>query len=120
MLLNHEPRGHAQVNVLLQLSREGDEEHRRLMLRLAAEKAAQSTDPDLLYCTIAMVCGSDPASIDADFEPLVLLLRERPQELKVVADVFAVILRQAGHFDRLRTFHERLGQARLVAQAAVM
>ncbi|CAE8696084.1 unnamed protein product, partial [Polarella glacialis] len=79
MLLNHEPRSNAQVQVLLQLSQEGDEENSQMMLRLAVEKAAQSADPDLIHGVIAAACGGDPCGRSVDVQALVRLVKERPQ-----------------------------------------
>jgi len=119
MLLNHEPRGHAQVQVLLQLSREGDDDNHLMMLRLAVEKAAQSCDPDLLHGTLSAACGGDPCGRTVETQALVRLLRERPQELQVVGDAFAVALQRGGQLDRARAFHEQLGRSRQAALCAV-
>lgn len=119
MLLNHEPRGHAQLQVLLQLSREGEDEDHHMMLRLAMEKAAQSSDPDLLHGAIVAACGGDPCGRAADVQALVRLLKERPQDLQVLSDMFSRTLQEHGSFDRCRAFHEQLGQSQLAAHAAV-
>eukprot|EP00927_Polykrikos_kofoidii_P077399 TRINITY_DN74338_c0_g1_i1.p1 TRINITY_DN74338_c0_g1~~TRINITY_DN74338_c0_g1_i1.p1 ORF type:complete len:862 (-),score=143.57 TRINITY_DN74338_c0_g1_i1:161-2746(-) len=119
MLLNHEPRAHAQVQVLLQLSREGDDENHSMMLRLAVEKAAQSLDPDLIQRVIAAVCGGDPCGRGADAQAIVALVKERPQELQVVGDLFVVALQRGNQFDRAQRFYELYGKSRLAAQAAV-
>jgi len=119
MLLNHEPRGHAQVQVLLQLSREGDDENRMMMLKLAAEKAAQSCDPDLLYGIISAACDGDPCSRGTDIGPVVKLVREKPQDLQVLGDMLANTLHRNEEFDRAREFHEKVGHLRQAAHAAV-
>uniref|UniRef100_A0A7S1FJ93 Vacuolar protein sorting-associated protein 16 homolog n=1 Tax=Noctiluca scintillans TaxID=2966 RepID=A0A7S1FJ93_NOCSC len=118
LLLNHEPRGDAQVEVLLQLSREGDEENRLMMLRLAVEKAAQSLDPDLIHSAIS-ACGSD-ALRENDMQTLVKLLCERPADLRAVGDLFALSLQKRDEFDRARAFYDRIGQTRRAAQSVVL
>lgn len=120
MLLNHEPRGHAQVQILLQLSRESDEENRIVMLRFAAEKAVQSGDPDLLYSVICCACGGDPSKQEVVLQSLTQLLGERQSDLQMVGDVFAAALQRHCYFDRLRTFHEQLSSYRRAAHCAVM
>jgi len=121
MLSDHEPRGHAQVQVLLQLSREGDDDNRSMMLRVAAEKAAQSYDPDLIHGVISSACCGDPCSREADIQALGRLLRERPQELRMVGDLFAAQLQRGGeHLDRARAFHDQLGRTRRAAYCTVM
>lgn len=119
MLLNHEPRSHAQVQVLLQLSREGDEENQLLMLRLAMEKAAHSCDPDLLHSALAVACGGDPCAREADVQQLVRLLKEKPQELQVIGDTFTAALQRGELHDRARIFHEQLGRGRQAAYSCV-
>lgn len=120
-LLDHEPRGHAQVQVLLQLSRESEEEdNRTMMLKFAAEKAAQSGDPDLIHCVISTACrGGDPTVRDVDIKPLIQLISEKPQVMQVVGDLFAASLQNSAQFEQLRTFHERLGHSRQAAYCAV-
>jgi len=119
MLLNHEPRGHAQVQVLLQLSREGEEENRVMMLRLAAEKAVQSCDPDLLHGVLSCACGGDPCAREASVQEIAKLISERPQQdLQMVGDVLAAVLQRNGQFDRMRTFHEQLRRPRHTVAAA--
>lgn len=119
MLLNHDPRSHAQVQVLLQLSREGDDASHRMMLRLAMEKAAQSCDPDLLYGAVGAACDGDPLGRSADIQGFVRLLRELPPDLQVVGDVLAASLQRGQNFDRARAFHEQLGRGRQAACCAV-
>eukprot|EP00928_Gymnodinium_smaydae_P028796 TRINITY_DN21867_c0_g1_i1.p1 TRINITY_DN21867_c0_g1~~TRINITY_DN21867_c0_g1_i1.p1 ORF type:complete len:863 (-),score=161.32 TRINITY_DN21867_c0_g1_i1:112-2700(-) len=120
MLLSHEPRSHAQVQVLLRLSREGDEENQLLMLRLAVERAAQSLDPDLICGAISAACGGgEPCGRGADVQAVARLVRERPQELQVVGDLLALELQRGEQFDRARGLYESLERKRLAAQAAV-
>lgn len=118
MLLNYEPRNHAQVRVLQQLSHDAD--NRLMMLRLAADKALQSCDPDLLHGVISCACGGDPCGREASMQALIQLLEERKQELQMLGDVFAATLQRHSKFAQLRTFHEKLGQSRLAANCAVM
>jgi len=120
MLLEHEPCGHAQVEVLLQLSREGgDSDSSQMMLKLAIEKAAQSHDPDLLYSTVSAACGGHPCGRACDVQGLARLVREAPQELQAVGDVFVAILHRGEQFDRARSFHEQLGKSRQAAFSMV-
>eukprot|EP00747_Dinoflagellata_sp_TGD_P152940 gnl/TRDRNA2_/TRDRNA2_177353_c3_seq1.p1 gnl/TRDRNA2_/TRDRNA2_177353_c3~~gnl/TRDRNA2_/TRDRNA2_177353_c3_seq1.p1 ORF type:complete len:411 (+),score=99.18 gnl/TRDRNA2_/TRDRNA2_177353_c3_seq1:153-1385(+) len=119
MLLSHEPRGHSQVQVLLQLSRNGDDDNRMMMLRIAFAAAAESRDPDLLYAAISASVGGDIYAADADLKTLVKLLREKPAELQVVGDFFYALLEQKEMYKRARTFYEDLGKDRLAAQCAV-
>jgi len=121
MLLNHEPRGHAQVTVLLHLSREGDDESRLMMLRLALDKACQSYDPDLLYGVVSVACGGgDPFVRGVPFEQLVALIKEKPQGLNMMADYVASQLRIHQQFDSARSFHEKIGRLKRAAENAVM
>lgn len=118
-LLNQEPRSQAQVNVSIQLGREGDEENSQMMLRLAAEKATQSWDPDLIHRGIAAACNGDPCERGADMEKVASLIKERPTELQAFSDLFASTLLAGEHHDRLRRFYENLGQRRQAASVAV-
>lgn len=120
LLLNHEPRGHAQVEVLLQLSREAEEENRFLMLRFAAEKAVQSGDPDLIHGVISSACGGDPTGREVDTKVLLQLISEKPLELQVLGDTFAATLLRSNLFDRLREFLEQLGRPRRAALCSVL
>lgn len=131
MLLDKEPRGQAQVQVLLQLSREGEPENRQMMLRIAVEKAVQSGDPDLVYSALSAICGADPCGRAADVlavatmvkDTMVPVAKEKHQEpppLLVVADVCAAALVKNEQFDKARSLHEALGRSRLAAQCAVM
>mmetsp|Transcript_58339 Transcript_58339/g.103681 ORF Transcript_58339/g.103681 Transcript_58339/m.103681 type:complete len:862 (+) Transcript_58339:8-2593(+) len=119
MLLNHEPRSHAQVQVLLQLAREGDQENSEMMLRLAVEKAAQSWDPDLIHGAISAACGGDPCGRSADIQALARLIKERPQELQVVSDVFVTALLSGEQFDRARMYYDQIDRGRQSAVVAV-
>jgi len=107
------------VQVLLQLSREGDDVSHRMMLRLAMEKAAQSCDPDLLYGAVSAACDGDPLGRSADIQGFVRLLRELPPDLQVVGDVLAASLQRGQNFDRARAYHEQLGRGRQAACCAV-
>lgn len=118
MLLRNEPRSSAQIKVLLQLSREGDN-NAQIMLTLAMERAAQSHDPDLIHSALVAACGGDPTRRDADVQALVRLLKEKPQEFQVHADAFARGLQAGGQHERARTFYEHLGRSRQVAHSAV-
>lgn len=119
MLVNHEPRSHAQVQVLLQLAREGDDENHLMMLRIAIERAALSSDPDLIHGALAAALGGDPCGRDVEMPKLLRLLKERPQDLQIVADVLASALQRGKLFDRARSFCEQLGRARLAAHTCV-
>eukprot|EP00929_Paragymnodinium_shiwhaense_P019549 TRINITY_DN13286_c0_g2_i1.p1 TRINITY_DN13286_c0_g2~~TRINITY_DN13286_c0_g2_i1.p1 ORF type:complete len:864 (-),score=226.37 TRINITY_DN13286_c0_g2_i1:194-2785(-) len=119
MLLNHEPRASAQVQVLLQLAREGDDENQAMMLRLAVEKAAKSLDPDLLHSAITAVCGGDACGRSCDPEAVAKLVKERPQELQVFGDLFAAAIVRGEQFDKARMYYETVGKSRLAAQSAV-
>mmetsp|Transcript_72406 Transcript_72406/g.204674 ORF Transcript_72406/g.204674 Transcript_72406/m.204674 type:complete len:865 (+) Transcript_72406:200-2794(+) len=112
MLLDLEPRVSSQVEVLLQLNREQVDEdpQGRMMLRRAIEKAAHSSDPDLLHGVILATCGGDLR----DTKFLAQLLKERP-ELQVVGDVFAQMLLAAQQLESARTFHDSLERAQRAA-----
>jgi len=118
-LLDHEPRSHAQVQVLLQLSREGDEDNKMMMLRLAVEKAALSWDPDLLNSVLTTACGGDICGREVDTQALVKLVQERPSELQAVSDAFIAAVQRAELHDRSRAFFEQLGRTRQAACCAV-
>ncbi|CAE8714100.1 unnamed protein product, partial [Polarella glacialis] len=81
--------------------------------------AAQSADPDLIHGVIAIACGGDPCGRSVDVQALVRLVKERPQELQVISEVFAATLQQGEQFDRARMFHEQLGRRRDTALTAV-
>jgi len=121
MLLNHESRAHAQVRVLTQLCREGDDESNLMMLKLAVEKACSSYDPDLLFVVISTACGGDPSDADAgaDIRPLAALARQRPVELQVISEYLEVMLRHGRQLTDARRLHETLGHAAQAAEVAV-
>lgn len=123
LLLEHEPRGYAQVQVMLQLSR-SDEENRLLMLRYAAEKAVLSGDPDLVHSVISCACGGDPTGPQVSSQTLLQLIAEQPSDpaksLHMIGDIFSATLQSSGNLERLRTFHDQLGHSRRAAQTAVM
>jgi len=118
MLLSHEPRSNAQIKVLLQLSREGDNDN-QIMLRLAVERAAQSHDPDLLHSALVAACGGAPCRREADVQALVRLLREKPLDFQIIADMFGQTLQRGGQHERARGFYEQLGRGKQVAHSAV-
>jgi len=105
--------------VSIQLGHEGDEENSQMMLRLAAEKATQSWDPDLIHRGIAAACNGDPCERGADMEKVASLIKERPTELQAFSDLFAGTLLAGEQHDRLRRFYENLGQRRQAASVAV-
>merc|ERR1712232_1184774 len=119
MLLEHEPRGHAQVHVLLQLSKKSAEEDRLRMLQLAAEKAVQSSDPDLLHAVISSACGGDPR-LNRDLAKLISNSRD---SLHMIGDVFAASLQrstESDHLDCLRNFCQSVSIPRQEANCTVM
>ncbi|CAJ1449103.1 unnamed protein product [Effrenium voratum] len=118
LLLNHEPRSHAQIQVLVQLSR-GDERDREIMLRLAFDKAARSWDPDLVHSAVNAACSGDVCQRGADLQSCARLIKEKPQELQVASDLVTGALLRAGNFERARMFNELLDRKRPAAFAAL-
>ena len=118
LLLNHEPRSHAQVEVLVQLSREGDEKDRDIMLRLALDKAARSWDPDLMNSALFAACSGDPCERRSDIQVCAKLIKERLYELQVLGDMVSRQLMRE-QFDRARMFNDLLDRKRQAAFAAL-
>lgn len=119
VLLNHEPRSHAQVQVLVQLSREGDEKDREIMLRLALDKAARSWDPDLMNSAISAACMGDPCERGSDIQSCARLIKEKLYELQVVGDMVTKQLLAREQFDRARMLNDLLDRKRPAAFAAL-
>ena len=118
-LLNHEPRSHAQVQVLVQLSQEGDEKNREIMLRIALDKAARSWDPDLIHLALSAASGGDLCKRGADIQAVARLVKERPFELQVISDMVTGILSKAEQFDRARMLCDQLDRKRPAAYCAL-
>ena len=118
-LLNHEPRSHAQVQVLVQLSQEGDEKNREIMLRIALDKAARSWDPDLIHLALSAASGGSLCKRGADIQTVARLVKERPYELQVIGDVVTSILSKAEQFDRARMLCDQLDRKRAAAYCAL-
>eukprot|EP00434_Breviolum_minutum_P002180 symbB.v1.2.001920.t1/scaffold55.1/size374282/2 len=119
LLLNHEPRSHAQVQVLVQLSREGDEKDRDIMLRLALDKAARSWDPDLMHSALSAACLGDPCERSSDIQSCARLIKEKLYDLQVVGDLVTKQLISREQFDRARMLNDLLDRKRLAAFAAL-
>lgn len=119
MLVDHEPRTSAQIQVLLQLAREGSDDSHYMMLRLAMERTAQSWDPDLLNNTLTAALGGDPCGRDATLQTFVKLLQEGQHDMQVLDDLLAATLAKGKQFDRCRSLHEQMGRSQVVAQTAV-
>ncbi|CAE7218827.1 vps16 [Symbiodinium sp. CCMP2592] len=118
-LLNHEPRSHAQVQVLVQLSQEGDEKNREIMLRIALDKAARSWDPDLIHLALCAASGGGLCKRGADIQTVARLVKERSFELQVISDMVTSILSKAEQFDRARMLCDQLDRKRPAAYCAL-
>lgn len=84
------------------------------------QKAAQSCDPELLHGAISAACGGDPCGRAADMQSVVQLIKEHPQDLQAVGDVFSAMLQRNERFDRDRAFQEQLGRVRQAAYTALL